>query len=106
MSGKGTPAIDAARHAGIYHVVHEYTHDAASTGRERRPSWGLEAADALGVEPGRVLKTLLAKVDETRFVFGVVPVDRRDGQPDRPPGVTRPMDPRPRCGSPRHDAAV
>jgi len=76
MSGKGTPAVDAARRAGIDHVVHEYAHDAASTGRDRRTSWGLEAAAALGVEPGRVLKTLLAKVDEMRLVVGVVPVDR------------------------------
>jgi Cys-tRNA(Pro)/Cys-tRNA(Cys) deacylase len=75
MSGKGTPAIDAARRAGIQHVVHEYAHDASPTGRDRHASWGLEAAEALGVEPGRVLKTLLARVDETRLVVGIVPVD-------------------------------
>jgi Cys-tRNA(Pro)/Cys-tRNA(Cys) deacylase len=76
MSGKGTPAIDAARRAGIDHVVHEYAHGAALGGRGERIPWGLEAADALGVDAGRVFKTLLANVDEARLVVGVVPVDR------------------------------
>ncbi len=74
MSGRGTPAVDAARRAGIEHSVHEYGHDATPTGRERRTSWGLEAAAALGVEPERVFKTLLARVDEARLVVGIVPV--------------------------------
>ncbi|MDP9026606.1 MAG: aminoacyl-tRNA deacylase, partial [Actinomycetota bacterium] len=44
-----------------------YTHDPSAT------SFGLEAVEALGVEPGRVFKTLLAVVDG-RLVVGVVPV--------------------------------
>lgn len=47
--------------------VHEYAHDA------RAASYGTEAAEAMGVEPGRVLKTLLADIDG-RLVVGVVPV--------------------------------
>jgi Cys-tRNA(Pro)/Cys-tRNA(Cys) deacylase len=77
MSGRGTPAIDALRRAGVAHVVHEYAHDPAATNvrvRDGRASWGLEAADALGVEPGRVFKTLLALVDDARLVVGIVPV--------------------------------
>ncbi len=77
MSGRGTPAIDALRRAGVAYVVHEYAHDPAVTnvrGRDGRASWGLEAADALGVEPGRVFKTLLALVDDARLVVGIVPV--------------------------------
>lgn len=74
MSGRGTPAVDVARRAGIEYTVHEYGHDATPTGRERRTSWGLEATAALGVEPGRVFKTLLARVDEARLVVGIVPV--------------------------------
>ena len=44
-----------------------YEHDPAAT------SYGLEAAATLGVEPGRVFKTLLAEVDG-RPVVAVVPV--------------------------------
>ncbi len=75
MSGRGTPAVDAVRRAGVDHVVHEYAHDPARTDREARASWGLEAAAALGVAPGRVFKTLVARVDESRLAVGIVPVD-------------------------------
>jgi Cys-tRNA(Pro)/Cys-tRNA(Cys) deacylase len=74
MSGRGTPATDAARRAGVAYRIHEYEHLPA-TGGERRASWGLEAASALGVEPSRVFKTLVAKVDGSRLVLAVVPVD-------------------------------
>lgn len=63
----GTPATVALTAAGIAYVVREYTHDPRAT------SYGLEAAEALGVEPARVFKTLLADVDGT-LVVGVVPV--------------------------------
>lgn len=63
----GTPATSMLADAGVPHRVHTYVHDPAA------PSYGLEAATALGVEPGRVLKTLLAQVDG-RLVVGVVPV--------------------------------
>jgi Cys-tRNA(Pro)/Cys-tRNA(Cys) deacylase len=62
-----TPAILAAERAGIPFSVHEYVHDPA-TG-----SWGLEAAMKLGVDPGRVFKTLVARVDEG-LVVALVPV--------------------------------
>ena len=67
MAGKGTPATVAAERAGIRFTVHEYVHD------PRAASYGLEAADALGVAPERVLKTLLAAVDG-RLVVAIVPV--------------------------------
>jgi Cys-tRNA(Pro)/Cys-tRNA(Cys) deacylase len=63
----GTPATVALRVAGVPFREHEYTHDPSA------PSYGLEAAAALGVEPDRVFKTLLADVDG-RIVVGVVPV--------------------------------
>ncbi len=75
MSGRGTPASDAVRRAGVVHTIHEFERDDAPGRGDHRPSWGLEAAAALGVPPGRVFKTLVAKVDETRSVVGVVPVD-------------------------------
>ena len=63
----GTPATVALTAAGIPFTVHPYEHDPSA------PSYGLEAAEALGVEPDRVFKTLLADTD-TGLVVGVVPV--------------------------------
>ncbi|MGI5337377.1 Cys-tRNA(Pro) deacylase [Streptomyces sp. CA-181903] len=63
----GTPAVVALEKAGVPFTLHAYTHDPASA------SYGEEAADALGVEPGRVFKTLVAEVDGTLTV-AVVPV--------------------------------
>ena len=63
----GTPATVALVAAGIAFTEHPYAHDPAAA------SFGLEAAEALGIEPDRVFKTLLADVDG-RLVVGVVPV--------------------------------
>jgi Cys-tRNA(Pro)/Cys-tRNA(Cys) deacylase len=63
----GTPATVALLAAGIAFAEHPYAHDPAAA------SFGREAAEALGVEPDRVFKTLLAEVDG-RLVVGVVPV--------------------------------
>ncbi len=63
----GTPATMTLVKAGIDFTVRDYTHDPRAT------SYGLEAAEALGVDPARVFKTLLADVDG-RLVVGVVPV--------------------------------
>jgi Cys-tRNA(Pro)/Cys-tRNA(Cys) deacylase len=54
---------------GVTHTVHSYGHD------PRSGSYGLEAAEALGVPAGQVFKTLIAEVDGTLTV-AVVPVDR------------------------------
>ena len=63
----GTPATVALTRAGIPYEVRAYDHDPRAT------SYGLEAADALGVDPARVFKTLLASLDG-RLVVGIVPV--------------------------------
>ena len=63
----GTPATVALTAAGIAFEVHAYEHDPRAT------SYGLEAAEALGLEPARVLKTLLASLDGA-LVVAVVPV--------------------------------
>jgi Cys-tRNA(Pro)/Cys-tRNA(Cys) deacylase len=63
----GTPATVALTRAGVAFTEHVYTHDPGAT------SYGTEAADALGLEPARVLKTLFASVDG-RLVVGIVPV--------------------------------
>jgi len=53
--------------AGIPFTAHTYAHDPATT------NYGLEAAHALGLDPDRVFKTLLAEADG-RLVVGIVPV--------------------------------
>ncbi len=63
----GTPATLVLAAAGIAFTARQYAHDPATT------SFGLEAAEALGVEPERVFKTLLADVDG-QLVVGIVPV--------------------------------
>ncbi|MDT0320756.1 Cys-tRNA(Pro) deacylase [Streptomyces millisiae] len=53
----GTPATVAASGAGVAFTLHAYEHDPAVA------SYGEEAARVLGVDPGRVFKTLVADVD-------------------------------------------
>lgn len=65
--GAGTPATVALTRAGVSFSEHTYEHDPAA------PSYGLEAAAALGLEPATVFKTLLAEVDGD-LVVGIVPV--------------------------------
>jgi len=62
-----TPATTALTRAGVPFALHPYEHD------PKAASYGLEAAEALGVEPARVFKTLMAVVDGSLCV-GVVPV--------------------------------
>lgn len=63
----GTPATVALTKAGTAFTVHAYAHDPAS------PSYGEEAARALGVGAERVFKTLVADVDG-ELTVAVVPV--------------------------------
>jgi Cys-tRNA(Pro)/Cys-tRNA(Cys) deacylase len=76
MPAHGTPAIDALRRAGVAFEVVEYASpEPHARDREARPSYGLDAAAAIGVDPGRMYKTLIATAD-TRLVAGLVSVDR------------------------------
>jgi Cys-tRNA(Pro)/Cys-tRNA(Cys) deacylase len=63
----GTPATKLLAQQKIVHTLHPYEHDA------RESSYGDEAAAALGVEPARLFKTLVASVDG-RLTCAVVPV--------------------------------
>ena len=71
---RSTPATLALQKAGIAFALYEYDYDPNA---ERI---GMQAAEALGIEPARLLKTLMAKVslnkagDETVCVL--VPSDR------------------------------
>ena len=63
-----TPAILAARKAGVVHQVLEYTHNLAAE------SYGLEAAELLGLDPACVFKTLVADAQGVGLVCALVPV--------------------------------
>ena len=66
-AGAGTPATVALTKADVAFTAHAYEHDPAAG------SFGTEAAEALGVVPERVFKTLLAEVDG-KLAVAVVPV--------------------------------
>ncbi len=63
-----TPAINIARKAGIPHQTHEYAHDPGHA------SYGLEAAEKMGIAPERVFKTLVVILETKELVVAVVPV--------------------------------
>lgn len=67
MAGQGTPATTVLKQRKVAYRLHTYEHD------ERAVSYGLEAAAALGIDPARCFKTLVADVDGTLTV-AVVPV--------------------------------
>jgi Cys-tRNA(Pro)/Cys-tRNA(Cys) deacylase len=66
-AGPGTPATVALTKANVPFTTHTYEHDPAAG------SFGAEAAEAMGVVPERVFKTLLAEVDG-KLTVAVVPV--------------------------------
>ncbi|WP_158850015.1 Cys-tRNA(Pro) deacylase [Saccharothrix deserti] len=67
MAGRGTPATALLDKQKVAYTLHAYEHD------PRHESYGLEAAEALGIAPERVFKTLVADVDG-KLAVGVVPV--------------------------------
>ena len=72
----GTRATELVRRAGVDHRLHAYeAPERHGRARDGRPAFGSEAAAALGVAPERILKTLVAAVDD-RLVLAVVPVAR------------------------------
>ena len=65
-----TPATAALTRAGVAFTTHAYEHDPAAA------SYGLEAAEVLGLPADQVFKTLLADVDGA-LVVAIVPVARK-----------------------------
>ncbi|WP_454617023.1 Cys-tRNA(Pro) deacylase [Bradyrhizobium cenepequi] len=65
---KGTRATEALAKLGVKFTLHAYDYDPDAD------SIGLQAAEALGVAPKRMLKTLMAEVDG-KPVCAVVPSD-------------------------------
>lgn len=71
-----TPATKSLDRAGVAYRVHPYDHD------ESAESFGLEAAEVLGVDPPCVFKTLMAELPGTgpgagELVVAIVPVHKQ-----------------------------
>ncbi|MFP5368304.1 MAG: Cys-tRNA(Pro) deacylase [Actinomycetes bacterium] len=66
-AAQGTPATAALAAAGVPFVLHPYAHDPSVA------SYGIEAAEVLGMDPSKVFKTLMVEV-EGRLAVGIVPV--------------------------------
>jgi Cys-tRNA(Pro)/Cys-tRNA(Cys) deacylase len=58
VPARQTPATRAASAAGVAFRLHEYSHDSGA------PSFALEAAETLNLEPARVFKTLVVTHDK------------------------------------------
>lgn len=63
-----TPAIKSLEKAKAAFKIHEYHHDATAE------SYGLEAAEKLGIDSGKVFKTLVVMLDTKEFAVGIIPV--------------------------------
>ena len=55
---KSTPATLALQKAGVAFALHEYDYDPDA------PRIGMQAAEALGIAPQRLLKTLMARAGD------------------------------------------
>ena len=64
-----TPAIDLAKQRNLDYQLHEYIHDSNAA------SFGLEAAEKLGVAATQVFKTLVVETDATILAVAILPVD-------------------------------
>ncbi|MDR6677450.1 Cys-tRNA(Pro) deacylase [Pseudomonas oryzihabitans] len=63
-----TPAIDLLKKTKVPHEVLSYHHD------PKAASYGLEAAEKLGLAPATVFKTLLAASEKQELLVAIVPV--------------------------------
>ena len=63
-----TPGINQAKKHKVLYTIHEYSHDESSE------SYGLEAADKMGVPQEIVFKTLVVTLDNKELVVGIIPV--------------------------------
>ena len=66
-TSQGTPATAVLAGAGVSFNLHPYSHDPAAA------SYGMEAAEVLGIDAARVFKTLMVEIDG-KLAVGVVPV--------------------------------
>lgn len=66
-----TPAINTAKKAKIKFQVHQYDHDPSAD------SYGMEAAEKLGIDPAKVFKTLVVSLDNKQLAVSILPVDKK-----------------------------
>lgn len=66
-----TPAINYAKKHKIAHTIHKYKHD------PNHPSFGLEAAEKLDLNPDQVFKTLVAQLDDGNLAVAILPVTKQ-----------------------------
>ncbi|WP_350561973.1 Cys-tRNA(Pro) deacylase [Psychrobacter sp. CAL346-MNA-CIBAN-0220] len=64
-----TPAINLAKQRGLDYQLHDYAHD------NNAVSYGLEAAEKLGVAAERIFKTLVVETDNGKLAVAILPVD-------------------------------
>ncbi len=63
-----TPGINVAKKSKIAHKIHKYEHNSSSE------SYGLEAADKMGVPEAQVFKTLVVSLNNKELAVGIIPV--------------------------------
>lgn len=63
-----TPAIKQLEKQKVAHTLHQYEHDQSAE------SYGLEAAQKLGLPPEKIFKTLVTQTNDKAFVVAIVPV--------------------------------
>lgn len=71
MVAKVTPAVRAAEAAKLKFRLLEYEYDPEAEAK------GMQAAEAMGIDPARVFKTLVAALDSGELVSAAIPVAAR-----------------------------
>jgi Cys-tRNA(Pro)/Cys-tRNA(Cys) deacylase len=71
MSGRITPAVRALEQAALAFQLMEYDYDPAAA------EIGIQAAEALGLSPSTVFKTLIVALDSGELVCAIIPSDSR-----------------------------
>lgn len=68
-----TPAINLAKKSNVEFHVHQYDHD------PKHASYGLEAAEKLGLDPKSVFKTLLFSIngEPKNLAVAIIPVEQK-----------------------------
>lgn len=64
-----TPAVNLAKKLKLDFQTHEYEHDPMAS------SYGIEAAEKLGVESARVFKTLVVQDENDKLAVAILPVE-------------------------------
>lgn len=66
-----TPAIVFLKKKKVSFDIHQYQHEAGAA------SYGIEAAQKLGIEQQQVFKTIVLETDQKKLIVAIVPVDNQ-----------------------------